>query len=86
MSVTAEPTTTITIRVPLSLRDQIDALARAMGRNRQFLGLEALRRYVAVESWQVGQILEGIRAADAGDFATDEEAEAVFSKYDARAG
>lgn len=85
MSVAAEPTTTITVRVPLSLRDQIDALAQAMGRNRQFVGLEAMRRYVAAESWQVAQILDGIRAADAGDFATDEEVEAVFSKYDARA-
>jgi len=46
---------------------------------------EALRRYVAVESWQVGQILEGIRAADAGDFASEEEVEAVSSKYDTRA-
>ena len=50
MSVATEPTTTVTIRVPHSLRDQLDALAQAMGRNRQFLGLEALRRYVAVES------------------------------------
>jgi len=38
-----------------------------------------------VESWQVGQILEGIRAADAGDFASEEEVEAVSSKYDTRA-
>lgn len=85
MSGASEPTTTITIRVPLSLRDQIDALAQAMGRNRQFVGLEALRRYVAVESWQVAQILEGIHAADAGDFATDEEMDAVFNKYGVRA-
>jgi predicted transcriptional regulator len=81
----SEPTTTITVRVPVSLRAEIDALARAMGRNRQFIGLDALRRYVAVESWQVGQILDGIRAADADEFASDEEVDAVVTKYAARA-
>ena len=82
---TTEATTTITVRVPEGLRDEIDELAAAMGRNRQYVAVEALRRYVAVESWQVARIVEGIRAADAGEFASDEEVEAVFTKYDSRA-
>lgn len=81
---TAGPTTTITVRVPESLRDQIDELASAMGRNRQYVALEALRRYLSVESWQVARIVEGIRAADAGQFASEEEVEAVFGKYSSR--
>jgi len=80
-----EATTTITVRIPETLRDEIEALAAAMGRNRQYVALEALRRYVAVESWQVARIGEGIRAADAGKFAGDEEVEAVFTKYGSRA-
>ncbi len=72
---TTEATTTITVRVPEHLRDEIDELAAAMGRNRQYVALEALRRYVAVESWQVARISEGIRAADAGEFASDDEVE-----------
>jgi len=86
MNAAAEPTTTVTIRVPLSLRSELDALAEAMGRNRQYVGIEALRGYAADESWQVGQILEGSRAADAGDLATGEELEAVIGKYGALAG
>jgi predicted transcriptional regulator len=82
---TTEATTTITVRVPEGLRDEIDELAAAMGRNRQYVAAEALRRYVALESWQVARISEGIRAADAGEFASDEEVEAIFTKYDSRA-
>jgi len=82
---TTEATTTITVRVPEALRAEIEALAAAMGRNRQYVALEALRRYVAVETWQVARIVEGIRAADAGEFATEEEVEAVFTKYGSRA-
>lgn len=83
MATATEPTTTMTVRVPESLREQFDELAKTTGRTRQYLALEALRRYIEVESWQIARILEGIRAADAGDFATDEEVERVFTKYSA---
>ena len=32
-------------------------------------------------AWQIQETLKGLKEADAGDFATDEEVEAVFSKY-----
>jgi len=81
MATAAEPTTTITVRVPESLRARFDELAKTTGRTRQYLALEGLRRYIEVESWQVAKIMEGIRAADAGDFATEEEVERVVNKY-----
>lgn len=81
MQTAAEPTTTITVRVPEPLRAQFDDLARVTGRTRQYLALEALQRYIGVEAWQIGKILEGIRAADVGDFASDDEVERVFAKY-----
>jgi predicted transcriptional regulator len=37
------------------------------------------------QEWQVRQIEEGLRDADAGDFASAEEVAAVFAKW-ARAG
>lgn len=81
MAAAKEPTTTITIRVPESIRAQFDELAKATGRTRQYLALEALRRYSEVESWQVAQILDGIHAADVGDFAADEDVARVLNKY-----
>ncbi|MGI8913732.1 MAG: CopG family ribbon-helix-helix protein [Chloroflexota bacterium] len=83
MASTAAPTTTITVRVPLGMREQLDELARATGRQRSYLAYEALRQYLEHESWQIIQIQAGIRAADAGDFATPEQVEAVRNKYGA---
>jgi predicted transcriptional regulator len=36
---------------------------------------------VKSESWQIHDIHEGIKEADAGEFATDEQVKAVFDKY-----
>lgn len=83
MPATTESTTTMTVRVPERVREQFDELARTTGRTRQYLALEALRRYIEIESWQIAAIVEGIRAADAGEFATDEDVERVFNKYSA---
>ena len=83
MTPAPERTTTITVRVPERMREQFDALAKVTGRTRQYLALEGLRRYLEVETWQIAKIMEGIRAADAGEFATDEEVERVLTKYGA---
>ncbi|MCX7249212.1 MAG: hypothetical protein NTX31_16325 [Burkholderiales bacterium] len=39
--------------------------------------------YVQSESWQIRDIHEGIKEADAGEFATDKQVKAVFAKYGA---
>lgn len=48
-----------------------------------FLTIDALTNYVQSESWQIRDIHEGIKEAEAGEFATDEQVKAVFSKYSA---
>ena len=83
MKTSPERTTTITVRVPERVRAQFDELARITGRTRQYLALEGLRRYLEIESWQIAKIQEGLRAADAGEFATDDEVERVLTKYSA---
>jgi predicted transcriptional regulator len=35
------------------------------------------------ESWQIRDIHEGIREADAGEFATEDQVKAVFAKHGA---
>jgi predicted transcriptional regulator len=72
------PTVTVGARVPRELRDDLDRLVQATGRNRNTLVEEAIRRFVAVEQWQLADIEAGIQDADADDFATAEEVEATF--------
>lgn len=74
---------TINVRLPEALYDQIDELAKATTRSKSFLTIDALTQYMEREAWQVRDIREGIREADAGEFATDAQVQAVFAKYGA---
>lgn len=81
MAATAEPTTTITARIPTAVRADLDALARATGRNRNALVHEALRRFIDTERWQIALVTERLRQADAGDFATDDEMAELYAEF-----
>lgn len=81
MATATAATTTITVRVSHAMREQLDALARATGRQHSELTYEALLRYLEFESSQIAQIQAGIRAADAGDFATDEEMNELWAEF-----
>jgi predicted transcriptional regulator len=74
-------TTTMTIRLPMEMKVQLEALAHATGRNKTFLAQEALRQYLEVESWQIASIQRGIEDANAGRFATDDEMRDVWSEF-----
>jgi len=73
-------TTTITVRIPIELRDKLDRLAKAMERSRSYVAVQALEDYALYET----EILDGIEEAEAdfeaGRFYTHEEAMAEFDK------
>ncbi len=81
MAVGDAPTVTVGARVPRDVRDELDKLVKRTGRSRNKLVEEALRRFIDVERWQLADIEAGLREADAGDFASDEEMEAMRAKY-----
>ena len=81
MAASEAPTVTVGARVPREMRDELDQLVKTTGRNRNTLVEEALRRFIEAEKWQLADIEAGLREADAGDFATDEEMQALWSKY-----
>ena len=74
-------TAILTLRVPQEVKDQLGKLAEATHRSQSFLGCEAIQRYVDLESWQIAEIQQAICEADAGDFASDDEFNAVVKKY-----
>ena len=74
---------TINVRLPEALYKQIEELAAATARTKSFLAIDALTQYVQNESWQIRDIHKGIKEADAGEFATDQQVKAVFAKYGA---
>lgn len=72
---------TLNVRLPEALYQQLEQLANATSRTKTFIAVEALSGYVHHESWQIQDIREGMAEADAGEFATPAEVNAVFAKY-----
>ena len=67
--------------IPVEIRDRLDKLSDATHRSRSYLAGEAIRQYLDLEAWQIGEVQQAISEADAGDFASDDEVEAVVKKY-----
>ena len=65
-------TTTLTIRIQPELKERLDRLAQATQRSKSYLAAEALRDYIELNAWQIQEVDDAIREADAGDFANDQ--------------
>jgi predicted transcriptional regulator len=74
--------TTMTIRLEPELKTRLDKLSLATHRSRSFLAAEAVREFIELNEWQIGEVEEAIKEADAGDFATDQEVRKIFDKWD----
>lgn len=77
----SEETCTITVRLPVDLKEQLEQLAKAMARSRSWLTVDAIKAYVELQEWQIKEIEAGLREADAGDFASDEEVKTVIQRW-----
>ena len=78
--------TTISMRVDDELVHQLDRLASCMGRSRTYVVSEAIQAYVREQAWQVQEIQDALREAEAGDFADAAEVDAVMGKWRGHAG
>lgn len=63
------------------MKRRLEALARSTRRSKSFLAAEAIAAYVEANAWQTGEIEKALKEADAGDFASDAEVEAIFRKW-----
>lgn len=77
---------TMSMRLPDDLTDQLDALATATGRTKSFLAGQAIRDFIERESWQITEITQAINEANAGDFANEDEVNAINTKWQRNAG
>jgi len=73
--------TTMTIRLDPKLKSRLDKLSTATRRSKSFLATEAVREFIESNEWQIEEINTAVKEADAGDFASDQEVEAVFNKW-----
>ena len=59
--------TTISFRIDQEKVEALDCLAEAVDRDRSYLLNEAVEAYLDVHEWQLAQIKESLKQADAGD-------------------
>lgn len=81
MPTTAPNRRTINARVPASAPSQPNEPATATAQTKSFLSVESLPSYLNAQVWRVKEVQQAIVEADSGDFATDEQVNAVFAKY-----
>jgi predicted transcriptional regulator len=55
-------------------------LSKAISRSKSYLAAEAIEAYVNDQQWQIEAIIGGIKEADEGRFATDQQVQKSFRK------
>ncbi len=78
----AMETAVLTLRLTKEMKSRLDQLAQITRRSKSFLAAEAIERYLDTEAWQILEIEQALRDADAGDFASEEEVRRVLKKHE----
>ena len=75
------PKETVTFRIEADTRAALDRLASALDRDRSYLINEAVEAYLEVHAWQIAHIDDGLRQADAGQFADAGEVASFWKRF-----
>ena len=75
----------MSLRLPDEIADTLANLAKATGRSKSYLAVDALREYLAREAWQIEEIQKALDEADAGDFASADDVRAIANKWNVNA-
>jgi predicted transcriptional regulator len=72
---------TISVRIASDKRTALEAIAARTDRDLSLVIDEALDAYLELHAWQVAHIEEGMRQADAGEFASEAEIREAFARW-----
>jgi predicted transcriptional regulator len=75
-------TEAFSVRTDSKKIERLDKLAEQQDRSRNYLVNQAIDQFLELHRWQEERIKVGIKAADKGQFAGDDEMERIFSKYE----
>ena len=71
----------VSMRLPGELKARIESYAQLTGRSKSHVAMEALAEYLDWRLPQMADLKEAIAEADRGEFASDDEVQAVFQRY-----
>ena len=61
-------------------KDALDKIAAGLARDRSYVLNQAIDAFIEIHHWHITHIEKGLRQADTGEFATDEEVADAFAK------
>jgi len=61
------------MRISKETKEKLESLAKATGRSKAFIAIEAIEKYCDLEAWQISAIQRGIKDMDEGRFVSLEE-------------
>jgi predicted transcriptional regulator len=70
----------VTVRLDQDTVAFLDRLAEVEDRDRSYMIKQAVANFVQLHRWQIEEIKKAVAEADAGDFASHEEVEAMFNE------
>jgi RHH-type rel operon transcriptional repressor/antitoxin RelB len=74
-------TASVSARLTPDTAKKIALLAKALNRSKSYLAAEAIEAYVNDQQWQIEAIIEGIKEADEGKFATERQMKKTLAKW-----
>lgn len=72
-----------TLRTDSVTLARLDEVAKQMGRSRNWALNKAIEDFIAYHEWYLAKVREGVEAAEAGRFATQEELDSIFREHGA---
>jgi predicted transcriptional regulator len=71
----------VSVRIASGKKAALEAIAVESGRDLGVVIEDALSAYLELHAWQVAHIEEGLRQADAGEFASEAEVAEAFARW-----
>lgn len=70
----------MTVRIEPQTRKALDGIAASLDRDRTYIVNQALEAYIDVHQWHLDHIRQGLREANAGNFASEAEVSRVIAR------
>lgn len=70
----------VTFPIDSDKKEALRAIANVTDRDLTYVLNEAIASYLEIYQWLLDEINKGVAEAEAGDFASDDEVQAVFAK------
>jgi RHH-type transcriptional regulator, rel operon repressor / antitoxin RelB len=71
----------VSVRIASDKKAALEAIAAESGRDLGVVIEDALSAYLELHAWQVAHLEEGLRQADAGEFASEAEVAEAFARW-----